>query len=146
MNLHWKYWCWSWSSDTLATWCKEPTHLKRPWCWERLKAGEAGDAWGWDGWITSLTQLTWVWASSRRWWMTGKHGIVQSMGLQRVREDWTTEEEQQQPRIMNYKIILKDALEHITKFVTLRNKPNNKRSAICKEMTKFLQKHIFWKF
>ena len=38
-----KDWCWSWSSNTLATWCKEPTHWKRPWCWERLKAkGEGG--------------------------------------------------------------------------------------------------------
>ena len=52
----WKDWCWSWSSNTLATWCKEPTHWKRPWCWERLKAGgERGDR-GWDGWMASLTQ------------------------------------------------------------------------------------------
>ena len=35
-----KDWCWSWNSNTLATWCEELTHLKRPWCWERLKAGE----------------------------------------------------------------------------------------------------------
>ena len=39
LNIHWKDWCWSWSSNTLATWCKELTHWKRPWCWERLKAG-----------------------------------------------------------------------------------------------------------
>ena len=39
LNIHWKDWCWSWTSNTLATWCKELTHLKRPWCWERLKAG-----------------------------------------------------------------------------------------------------------
>ena len=52
----WKDWCWSWSSNTLATWCKELTHWKRPWCWERLKAGgERGDR-GWDGWTASLTQ------------------------------------------------------------------------------------------
>ena len=37
LNIHWKDWCWSWSSNTLATWCEEPTHRKRPWCWERLK-------------------------------------------------------------------------------------------------------------
>ena len=44
-------------------WCEKWTHLKRPWCWERLKAGEEDD-WGWDGWVASLIQWTWVWASS----------------------------------------------------------------------------------
>ena len=43
LSVHWKDWCWSWNSNTLATWCEELTHLKRPWCWERLKAGEEGD-------------------------------------------------------------------------------------------------------
>ena len=38
--IHWKDWCWS--TNTLATWCKEPTHWKRPWCWERLSAGGEG--------------------------------------------------------------------------------------------------------
>ena len=47
----WKNWCWSWNSNTLATWCKELTHLKRPWCWERLKVGGEGDDRGWDGWM-----------------------------------------------------------------------------------------------
>ena len=42
LNVHWKDWCWSWSSSILATWCKELTHWKRPWCWERLKAGGKG--------------------------------------------------------------------------------------------------------
>ena len=50
LNIHWKDWCWRWSSNILATWCKEPTHVKRPWCWERLKAGGEGDDRGWDGW------------------------------------------------------------------------------------------------
>ena len=59
LNTHWNDWCWSWSSNTLATWCKELTHLKRPWCLERLKAGE-GDDRGWDGWMASPTQWTWV--------------------------------------------------------------------------------------
>ena len=39
LNIHWKDWCWSCNSNTLATWCEELTHRKRPWCWERLKAG-----------------------------------------------------------------------------------------------------------
>ena len=50
-------WCWSWNSNTLATWCKELTHLQRPWCWERLRTGGEGDDRGWDGWMASLTQL-----------------------------------------------------------------------------------------
>ena len=51
--------------NTLASWCKELTHWKRPWCWERLKVGGKGDDRGWDGWMASLTQWTWIWASSR---------------------------------------------------------------------------------
>ena len=46
---------------------------------------------GWDGWMASLTRWTWVWASSRSWWWTGKPGVLQSMGLQRVKHDWATE-------------------------------------------------------
>ena len=49
-------WCWNWNSNTLATWCKELSHWKRPWCWESLKAGGEGDGRGWDGWMTSSTQ------------------------------------------------------------------------------------------
>ena len=80
LNIHWKDWCWSWSSNTLATWCEEPTHWKRTWCWERLKAGGEGDDKGWDGWMASQTQWTWVWASSGRWWRRGKPGMLQPMG------------------------------------------------------------------
>ena len=54
-RIHWKDWCWRWNSNTLATWCKEPTHWKRPWCWERLKAEENGVAEdeivGWHQWL-----------------------------------------------------------------------------------------------
>ena len=50
-NIHWKDWCWSWNSNTLATWWEELTHWKRPWCWERLKVGGEGDDRGWDGWM-----------------------------------------------------------------------------------------------
>ena len=64
--------------------------LKGPWCWERLKAGE-GDDRGWDGWMASPTRWTWIWVNSGSWWWTGKPGMLQSMGLQRVRHDWATE-------------------------------------------------------
>ena len=91
LNINWKDWCWSWSSNPLATWCKELTHWKRPWCWERLKAGGEGDDRGWDGWIASPSQWTWVWASSGSWWWMRKPGVLKSMGSQRVRHDWATE-------------------------------------------------------
>ena len=90
LNIHWKDWCWSWNSNTLATWCKELTHLKRPWCWERLKTGGERNR-GWDGWMTSLTQWTWAWGNSGNWWWTGRSGLLQSMGSQRVGDNWATE-------------------------------------------------------
>ena len=59
-NNHWKDWCWSWNYNTLATWSEELTHWKRPWCWERLRAGEEGADRGQDGWMASPTRWTWV--------------------------------------------------------------------------------------
>ena len=81
----------SWSSYTLPTWCEELTHWKRPWCWERLKAGGEGDDRGWDGWMASRTRWTWVWVNSGRWWWTERPGVLRFMGLQRVGHDWATE-------------------------------------------------------
>ena len=74
--------------NTLAIWCEEPTHWKRPWCWEKLKVGREGDNRGWDGWMASATWWTWVWVSSRSSWWTGKPGVLQSMELQRVGHEW----------------------------------------------------------
>ena len=91
LNIHWKDWCWSWSSSILVTWCKELIHWKRLWCWEKLKAGGEGDDRGWDSWIASPTQWTWVWVNSRSWQWTRKPGMLQSMGLKRVGHDWATE-------------------------------------------------------
>ena len=80
LSIHWKDWCWSWSTNTLATWFEELTHWKRLWCWEGLGAGGEGDDRGWDGWMASLTQWTWVWVNSRSWWWTGRPGMLQFMG------------------------------------------------------------------
>ena len=80
--------CWSRNSNTLATWCEELTHLKRPWCWERLTAGGEEHDRGWDGWMASSTQWTWVWVDSRNWWWTGRPGMLQLMGSQRVARNW----------------------------------------------------------
>ena len=89
--FHWKDWCWSWNSNTLATSCEELTHWKRLWCWEGLGAGGEGDDRGWDGWMASLTWWTWVWVNSGSWWWTGRPGVLQFMGSPRVGQDWATE-------------------------------------------------------
>ena len=91
LGVHWKDWCWSWNSNTLATWCEELTHWKRPWCWEGLGAGGEGDNRGWDGWMASLTRWTWVWVNSGSCWWTGRPGVLPFMGSKRVRCDWATE-------------------------------------------------------
>ena len=82
---------WGWSSNTLATWCKELTHLKRPWCWERMKVGGEGDNRGWGDWMASPTRWIWVWVNSGSWWWTGKPGVLQSLGLRKVGHDWVAE-------------------------------------------------------
>ena len=89
--IHWKDWCRSWNSNTLATSCEELTHWKRLWCREGLGAGGEGDDRGWDGWMASLTPWTWVWVNSGSWWWTGRPGVLQFMGLQRVRHECWTE-------------------------------------------------------
>ena len=70
---------------------EELTHWKRPWCWERLKAGGEGDDRGWDGWMASLTRWTWVWDKLQELMMDRKPGMLQSIGSQRVRHNWVTE-------------------------------------------------------
>jgi len=76
---------------SLATWCKELTHWKRPWCWERLKAGGEGDDRGWDSWMASPTQWTWVWVNSGSWWCREAWPAAVHGGWQRVGHNWATE-------------------------------------------------------
>ena len=95
-----------WTPDARSP---DATHRKRPGWWEKLRTGGEGGDRAWDGWMTSWTQWTWVWANSRRWWRTGKPGMLQSMGLPRVRQDWLTEQEQnkRQSLILNLQIYLR---------------------------------------
>ena len=84
LNIHWKDWCWSWNFNTLATWCKELTHLKRPWCWERLKAGGKGDDRELDVWMFSVTQWTLSLSKlgelvmDREAWCAAVHGVAKN--------------------------------------------------------------------
>ena len=87
----WRDWYRSWNSNTLATSCEELTHWKRLLCWEGLGAGGEGDDRAWDGWMASPTWRTWVWVNSGSWWWTGRPGVLQFMGSQRVGHDWATE-------------------------------------------------------
>ena len=91
LGVHWRDWCWSWNSNTLATSCKQLTHWKRLWCWEGLGTRGEGDDRGWDGWMASSTRWTGVWVNSGSWWWTGRPSVLQFMGLQRVGHNWTTE-------------------------------------------------------
>ena len=80
-------------AETPVLW---PPHAKswligKDWCWEGLGAGGEGDNRGWDGWMASLIQRMWVWVNSRSWWWTGRPGVLQFMGSQRVGHDWATE-------------------------------------------------------
>ena len=83
--------------QTLTTWCEELTHLKRPWCWERLRAGGEGDYRGWDGWMASPIQGTWVWVDFGSWWWTGSTSVLGFMGSQRVGHDHVPELNCEQP-------------------------------------------------
>ena len=71
--------------------CEELTHWKRLWHWEGLGAGGEGDDRGRDGWMASPTRWTWVWVNSGSWWWTGRPGMLQFMGSQRVGHNWGTE-------------------------------------------------------
>ena len=90
----WKDWCWSWSSNTLdvnTSLMWRTDSLEKTLRLGKIKARGEGDDRGWDGWMASLTQWTWVWASSGSWWWTGRPLVLQSMGLQRVGHNWATE-------------------------------------------------------
>ena len=106
LGVHWKDWRWSWNSNTLATSCEDLTHWKRLWCWEGLGAGGEGDDRGWDGWMASPTRCTWVWVKSESWWWTGRPGMLQFMGSQRVGHNWATELNWIQIESLSLKLVL----------------------------------------
>ena len=90
LGVHWKEWCWSWNSNTLATWC-EADSFEKTLMLGKIEGRKKGDDRGWDGWMASPTQWTWVWVDSRSWWWTGRPGMLRFVGSQRVGRDWATE-------------------------------------------------------
>ena len=92
LNVQWKDWSWSWSSNTLATWCEEANPRKRPWCWKKLKAEWEEGSGGQDGRMASHS-MGMNWANSRRWWGAGRPRLLQSMGSQRTGHDLATEQQ-----------------------------------------------------
>ena len=103
------------------------------WCWERLKVGGEGGDRGWDGWMASPTQWTCNWANSESWWWTGRLGVLQSMGLQRVGHDWATERQQQifeiRTLILNFLFITRDVAT-LGRTTTANRRPGLKRSLV----------------
>ena len=93
-----KNWCWSWSSNTLATWYEELTLWKRSWCWERFKAKREEGNREWDVWMASPIQWTWTLLNSGRWWGTGRPAVMQSMGFQRDTTLATEQKQEQKKR------------------------------------------------
>ena len=91
LSIHWTDWCWSWSSNILMG---RADSLEKNLMLGKTEDTRRRDDRGWDGWMASQTYWTWVWANSGRWWRTGKPAVVQSMGFQRVRHDWATEQQQ----------------------------------------------------
>ena len=90
LSVHWKGWCWSWSSNNLATWCEELTHWKRPWCLGRVKAKGEESRMRWLDSITDSVDMNLM--NSGKWWGTGRPGLLSCMWSHRVghHSDWTT--------------------------------------------------------
>ena len=140
LGFLWKEWCWN--SSTLSTSCEELTHWKRLWCWEGLGAGGEGDDRGWDGWMASLTWLMWVWVNSRSWWWTGRPGVLQFIGLQRVGHSWVTELTERQNIMWNNGLDEAQAGIKITgrNINNLRYADDTTLMAESKELKSFLMK------
>ena len=97
LNMHWKDWCWSWSFNTSAIWCEEPTHWRKTWWLGKIEGRRR--RWQRMRWLDSLPDSMDInLSNSGRYWRTGKPGMLQFMGWQRVRHDLATE---QQPQLCN---------------------------------------------
>ena len=132
MNIHWKSWCWSWSSDTLETWCKEPAHWKRPWCYRRCKRRWGRQRMRWSDGITdsmdmSLSKL-WKILRYREAWHATVHGETKSPIWLSA---WTTNvwRRQKVSKILTH---LKKIIAIVTKFVLENTFSYKLWSCFCK--------------
>ena len=104
---------------------------KGPWCWERLKVGGEGDNRGWDGWMASPTQWTWVWVNSRSWWWTGRPDVLRFMRSQRVGHNWATELKWTEASIYSFKIFWKFGCSLIFLLLTTPSSPWPPHISLC---------------
>ena len=111
------------NSNTLATWYEELTHLKIPWCWERVRTGGEGDDREWDSLMASPAQWMWVWVNSGSWWWTGRPDMLWFMGSQKVGHNWATELNWDQHDFLEFisppKLTFPRRLEAVAIYVTL---------------------------
>ena len=91
LGVHWKAWCWSWNSQYFGHLKWRADSLEKTLMLGKMRAGGEGEDRGWDSWMASLTQWTWVWVNSGSWRWTGSPGVLRFMGSQRVRHNWATE-------------------------------------------------------
>ena len=91
LNIHWKDWSWSWNSKTFANWWKNWLICKDPDAGKDWRQEGKGKTEAWEWWMSSPILWTGIWVSSGSWWWTGKPGLLQSMGSERVWHNWATE-------------------------------------------------------
>ena len=103
----------------------------------KIEGGEGDDRW-WDGWMASLTQWTWVWVNSRSWWWTGRPGVLQSMGSQRIRHKWVTFTSFHfMESVMPYKYLILCHPLHLLPSIFPRVRVLSNESALCIRWPKY---------
>ena len=102
LNIHWKDWCWSWNSQQFGHLMWRTDSLGKTLMPGKIEGGRRRGRQRWDDWMASPVQRTQVWARSRSSWWTGNPGVLQSMGMWRVRHDWATELNWTELKISNW--------------------------------------------
>ena len=91
LAVHWKDWCWSLNSQYFGHLIQRTDSFEKTLMLGKIEGRRRRDDRGWDGWMASPTQRTWVWVNLGSWWWTGRPSVLQSMGSQRLGHAWVTE-------------------------------------------------------